>query len=206
MCALIFLFELKSGSFIVLPRSPQTLNLCSKCYKDGKQYSLIPASCVSYYAIWVLFIRLKDKVRRAFSRFLYSELQRKGKPEDRNAAVSENKSKLQGSILKQSKQDLGKGPSSTKPNSEIQHDRNNSKCMKTETVTAAEVKESQETSEERESSNDTTENEPDVSKNVTVQKKRKRCWTCNAKLELAQRELGNCRCSKYCIVRWNCYL
>lgn len=137
--------------------SPQTLNLCSKCYKD--------------------------------------ELQRKGKPEDRNAAVSENKSKLQGSILKQSKQDLGKGPSITKPNSEIQHDRNNSKCMKTETVTAAEGKGSQETSEERESSNDTTENEPDVSKDVKVQKKRKRCWTCNAKLELAQRELGNCRCS-----------
>ena len=35
--ALIFLFELKNGSFIVVPRSPQTLNLCSKCYKAGKQ-------------------------------------------------------------------------------------------------------------------------------------------------------------------------
>lgn len=148
---------------------------------------------------------MQDKVRLTFSRFLYSELQRKGKPEDRNVAVSENKSKLQGSNLKQSKQDLGKGPSSTKPNSEIQHDRNNSKCMKIETVTAAEGKGSQETSEERESSNDTTENEPDVSKDVKVQKKRKRCWTCNAKLELAQRELGNCRCSKYSIVSWNCY-
>lgn len=69
--------------------------------------------------------------------------------------------------------------------------------MKTETVTAAEGKEAQETSEEQKSSNSTIENEPDVSKDVPVQKKRKRCWTCNAKLELAQRELGNCRCSKY---------
>lgn len=137
--------------------SPQTLNLCSKCYKD--------------------------------------ELQRKGKQEQRNAAVSENKSKIQVSNRKQSKQDLGKEPWSTEPNCEIQLDRNNSKCMKTETVTAAEGKGSQETSEEQESSNNTTENKPDVSKDAPVQKKRKRCWTCNAKLELAQRELGNCRCS-----------
>ena len=72
--------------------------------------------------------------------------------------------------------------------------------MKTETVTAAEGIGPQETSEEQESSNNTTENEPDASKDVPVQKKRKRCWTCNAKLELAQRELGNCRCSKYSIV------
>ena len=68
--------------------------------------------------------------------------------------------------------------------------------MKTET--AAEGIGPQETSQEQESLNNTTEDQPDVSKNAPVQKKRKRCWTCNAKLELAQRELGNCRCSKYC--------
>lgn len=73
--------------------------------------------------------------------------------------------------------------------------------MKTEPVTAAEGKSSQEISEEQESSNNTIEKEPDASKDVPVQKKRKRCWTCNAKLELAQRELGNCRCSKYCYVK-----
>ena len=69
--------------------------------------------------------------------------------------------------------------------------------MKTDT--AAGGKGSQETSQEQKSSNNTTEDQPDVSKNAPVQKKRKRCWTCNAKLELAQRELGNCRCSKYCV-------
>lgn len=42
--ALMFLFKLKNESFIVVPRSPQTLNLCSKCYKDGKQNILIRAS------------------------------------------------------------------------------------------------------------------------------------------------------------------
>jgi len=127
---------------------------------------------------------------------LYSELQRKGKQEEKNAAVSGNKSKIQSSNPKHSKQDLGKDLSSTEPNSETLLDRNNSECMKTETVTAAEGKGTQETSEEQKSSNNTTENEPDVSKDAPVQKKRKRCWTCNAKLELAQRELGNCRCSK----------
>lgn len=129
---------------------------------------------------------------------LYSELQRKGKAEDKNAAVSINKAKVETSSLKESKQDLGKEPSSTEQdNLEIQHERNNSKCMKTETVSAAEGKSSQESSEEQESSSNVTENDQDVSKDVPVQKKRKRCWTCNAKLELAQRELGNCRCSKY---------
>lgn len=132
-----------------------------------------------------------------FSRF-YSELQRKGKSEDKNAAVSMNKAKVETSSLKQSKQDLGKDPSSTEQdNLEIQHEGNNSKCMKTETVSAAEGKSSQESSEEQESSSNVIENDQDVSKDVPVQKKRKRCWTCNAKLELAQRELGNCRCSKY---------
>ena len=29
-----------------------------------------------------------------------------------------------------------------------------------------------------------------------VQKNKKRCWDCQAKLELAQRELGKCRCGK----------
>ena len=131
--------------------------------------------------------------------WFYSELQRKAKAEDKNVAVSANKAKVETSSLKQSKQDLGKEPSSTEQdNSEIQHEGNNSKCMKTETVSAAEGKSSEESSEGQESSNNATKNEQDVSKDVPVQKKRKRCWTCNAKLELAQRELGNCRCSKYC--------
>ena len=30
------------------------------------------------------------------------------------------------------------------------------------------------------------------------QKNRKRCWTCNSKLELAQRALGECKCGKRC--------
>jgi len=30
-----------------------------------------------------------------------------------------------------------------------------------------------------------------------VQKNKKRCWSCKTKLELAQRELGGCKCGKY---------
>ena len=33
-----------------------------------------------------------------------------------------------------------------------------------------------------------------------VQKNRKRCWTCRVKLELAQRELGVCKCGRYFLV------
>ena len=29
------------------------------------------------------------------------------------------------------------------------------------------------------------------------QKNKKKCWVCKSKLELAQRELGNCKCGKY---------
>lgn len=123
----------------------------------------------------------------------FLELQKKGKSEDKNAVLSVNKSKAQSSSLEQSgKQDLAKKPSSSaeQGNREIEHDKNNSKCVKTETIhSAAEGNDVQETSEEQESVNEATD--------VPVQKKRKRCWTCNAKLELAQRELGNCRCSKY---------
>lgn len=112
--------------------------------------------------------------------------------------MSVNKVKVQTSSLAQPKQDIGKKPSSTEQdNSEIQHEGNNSKCMKTETLSAAEGQSSQETSEEQESPSNAKENEQDGLKEAPVQKKRKRCWTCNAKLELAQRELGNCRCSKY---------
>jgi len=30
-----------------------------------------------------------------------------------------------------------------------------------------------------------------------VQKNKKRCWSCKTKLELAQRELGGCKCGRY---------
>lgn len=33
-----------------------------------------------------------------------------------------------------------------------------------------------------------------------VQKNKKKCWVCKTKLELAQRELGGCKCGKYVCV------
>ena len=39
-----------------------------------------------------------------------------------------------------------------------------------------------------------------------VQKNKKKCWVCKAKLELAQRELGGCKCGKYCIPLCMCLL
>ena len=34
-------------------------------------------------------------------------------------------------------------------------------------------------------------------KDRPVQKNKKKCWVCKSKLELAQRELGLCKCGKY---------
>jgi len=36
------------------------------------------------------------------------------------------------------------------------------------------------------------------------QKNKKRCWTCRVKLELAQRELGLCKCGKFTryLINW----
>lgn len=133
--------------------SPQTLNLCSKCYKD--------------------------------------ELQKEGKSEDKTS-VSVNKVEVETSNRTGSKQDLGKETSSEQvDNCEIQCHTNSSKCMKTEIESAAQGNSSQDlerNEQEMESSNA-------AGKEIPAQKKRKRCWTCKAKLELAQRELGNCRCN-----------
>lgn len=132
----------------------------------------------------------------SFSSFylLSSELQRKGKSEDKNTAVSVNKAEDVTRI--ESKQDLGKESSSDNVNNcEIQgHDTNSSKCKKTETESAALGNSSEETETNKEQEMGSSSA---VGKDIPVQKKRKRCWTCKAKLELAQRELGNCRCSKY---------
>lgn len=134
--------------------SPQTLNLCSKCFKD--------------------------------------ELQRKEKVEENNASVPSTIPKLQTSGRNESKQDLGKVISREQlVNREVQGDTNDSKCRKTETEQAAQGNNSLdlETSEQEKGSRNEV-----LGKDISTQKKRKRCWACKAKLELAQRELGNCRC------------
>ena len=79
-------------------------------------------------------------------------------------------------------------------NREVQGDTNDSKCRKTETEQAAQGNNSLdlETSKQEKGSKNEV-----LGKDISTQKRRKRCWTCKAKLELAQRELGNCRCGKY---------
>ena len=47
------------------------------------------------------------------------------------------------------------------------------------------------------SSSIATGNSKDNLPERAVQRNRKRCWMCKARLELAQRELGNCKCSEY---------
>lgn len=102
---------------------------------------------------------------------------------------------MQTSSRNEWKHDLGKVISREhQVNREVQGDTNDSKCRKTGTEQAAQGNNSLDlkTSEqEKESRNEV------LGKDISTQKKRKRCWTCKAKLELAQRELGNCRCGKY---------
>lgn len=133
--------------------SPQTLNLCSKCYKD--------------------------------------ELQRKGRTEEKDSARLVNESNAQSSNLEQSKHDVEKKPSTStaeEGNREIELGNNYINCgSNTKSKLKVERDDPQDTSREKGSVNKAID--------VPLQKKRKRCWTCNAKLELAQRELGNCRCS-----------
>lgn len=38
------------------------------------------------------------------------------------------------------------------------------------------------------------------------QKNKKKCWICKSKLELAQRELGTCKCGKFFLMCWMCFL
>lgn len=40
--------------------------------------------------------------------------------------------------------------------------------------------------------------DPFLPEDRPVQKSKKRCWICKAKLELAQRELGGCKCGEFC--------
>ncbi len=39
--------------------------------------------------------------------------------------------------------------------------------------------------------------DPCLPEDRPVQKNRKKCWICKSKLELAQRELGSCKCGMY---------
>ena len=121
-------------------------------------------------------------------------MQRSGKTEDKNAEISGKKDEVQTSNRSESKQDLGKECSSEEINTEDQCHTNNLECMKTETESSSLGNNSQEIEKDKEQQVGSSST---VGKDLPVQKKRKRCWTCKTKLELAQRELGNCRCSKY---------
>lgn len=124
---------------------------------------------------------------------LLLELQRKGRTEEKDSARLVNESNAQSSNLEQSKHDVEKKPSTStaeEGNREIELDNNYINCgSNTKSKLKVERDDPQDTSREKGSVNKAID--------VPLQKKRKRCWTCNAKLELAQRELGNCRCSKY---------
>ncbi len=44
-------------------------------------------------------------------------------------------------------------------------------------------------------------------KDIPVQKNKKKCWVCKSRLELAQRELGLCKCGKlncFLTMSWTC--
>lgn len=147
--------------------------------------------------------RLRSSLTAVFHVFecispLFLELQRKEKVEENNASVPSNMPKVQTSSRNESKHDLGKVISREQlVNREVQGDTNDSKCRKTETEQAAQGNNSLdlETSEQEKGSRNEV-----LGKDISTQKKRKRCWTCKAKLELAQRELGNCRCGNYLYV------
>lgn len=56
---------------------------------------------------------------------------------------------------------------------------------------------------EKETAEEKKEDNGNLNENATflpterpVQKNKKKCWVCKAKLELAQRELGGCKCGK----------
>lgn len=136
--------------------------------------------------------------------FLHTELQRSGKTEDNNAEISGKKDVVQTSNRSGSKQDLGKECSSEEINTEDQCHTNSLECntVKTETESSSLGNISQEIERDKEQQ---VGSSSAVGKDLPVQKKRKRCWTCKTKLELAQRELGNCRCSKY-ILGFTCNL
>ena len=120
-------------------------------------------------------------------------MQRKGRTEEKDSARLVNESNAQSSNLEQSKHDVEKKPSTStaeEGNREIELGNNYINCgSNTKSKLKVERDDPQDTRREKESVNKAID--------VPLQKKRKRCWTCNAKLELAQRELGNCRCSKY---------
>lgn len=124
---------------------------------------------------------------------LLLELQRKGRTEEKDSARLVNESNAQSSNLEQSKHDVEKKHSTStaeEGNREIELGNNYINCgSNTKSKVKVERDDPQDTSREKGSVNKAID--------VPLQKKRKRCWTCNAKLELAQRELGNCRCSKY---------
>ncbi|EDO40239.1 predicted protein [Nematostella vectensis] len=115
--------------------SPQTLNLCSKCYKD--------------------------------------ELKRKSKGEEGNSSMVSST----GPVF---------APKSAGSSSRVptENDENSASA-------------SDETTEESTSRNEVctdTPSGPYKQDDRPVQKNKKRCWTCKTRLELAQRELGICKC------------
>lgn len=121
---------------------------------------------------------------------ILSELQRNGRTENKNASFIGSKTEVE--TLNRS---------GSKQGSDVQIDKAGNQCglsspkfMKTESDSKAVGSSSLErdTNKEQEMGSSGTGAE-----DAPLQKKRKRCWTCKAKLELAQRELGNCRCSKY---------
>ena len=86
---------------------------------------------------------------------------------------------------------------------------NMEKCTNSEVNSAVSQNESVAVAENEESSRDakcvnSTDGASTSSPTITalpddrpVQKNKKRCWNCKAKLELAQRELGQCKCGEY---------
>ena len=61
--------------------------------------------------------------------------------------------------------------------------------------TRAEPEQEKETEEKKED-NGNLDDSAFLPSERPVQKNKKKCWTCKAKLELAQRELGGCKCGE----------
>ncbi|KAK3714398.1 hypothetical protein QZH41_020643 [Actinostola sp. cb2023] len=117
--------------------SPQTLNLCSKCFKDEQQRKSQNQSNGSSAAMCSPIDPSLDRVPVT-----------KGESSHSEEGASNDKIPVE--------------------NDEVSRDQ---KCV--------------------EISNESTSETPDQ---LPQQKNKKRCWKCKAKLELAQRELGICKC------------
>ncbi|CAH1791006.1 unnamed protein product, partial [Owenia fusiformis] len=162
--------------------SPQTLGLCSKCYRDQEQKNRATSEKVNSGATSASMPVDKDAITKALAQTI---------------TTSSDKTSNEGATATPSTSAAPTVPvaSSSSTSTAIEDEKSETSSAKDTTDAAPSTSAPEDTKNENGKSAEAAQDDAStLDPDRPIQKNKKRCFKCNLKLELAIREIGKCRC------------